>query len=646
MSLWKKLKEVLGKEEKPAAAKPTGKPALLPPLPKMPEKKAGPKEAMPKKPAPAKKPPETKKPAPAKKPAETKKPAQAGSSKDQTQAYMKMRAEHTKLKQLIAEKNMPEAVKQARQVVSLCLNLEMMRENRTPGNQRHLQKLAELKNVIPEEYSRVYEKTIIMLSPENEKDFDGRKGAELIRNLGKIINYEKSKIFQKGTKTGPKKQGQKKTGKQTPKVQPKTPEVNLSFKAKEKTSKAEPENFEKKNRELMQSLKTAKTYLQQKKAKESLAHMRDALESIAHALCKKYGVREVVNMTLENRIDALRAPVLLSSGQANIFHQARQITNRGAHFSDTPPSVSDAEKAYDLTQKVLEMYRIILQSEQKSFANVPLGGPEYYSPNRRFYGRWYDCNTRQALSMNTEFMRLREKAEDGDIQAMLDIAVGFLPANIPWTGVSLVMHPDNARFRDPYDARYYYWITRACDAAYASWKRGKDLPLPYLATALLEGLKFYVYYEYHTRHPGDYATQPENQYHKVINYMFGKFWGRKEDFADMLIAMMEEYKGQNIICPIHAEQTVDHVKFLMYLSCVQHKACRWYDGRSRTSTCRLQQGSFDRVPEKYAIVPEDKGKIVYTAIEKYHDFVYDMHHAYCNQINQRYLEAYRRSIGK
>lgn len=633
MSLWKKIKETfINKEEKPAAApgKPTSaaKPAPLPPLPLSPQKKAAPQAQ------------KTKKKAPAKKSAPAKPP------KDEAQAYNNMHAEYTKMKQFITNNNMPEAVKKARQVVSQCLNLEMMRKNLTPGNKRHLQKLQELteKNALPEGFRRLYEKTIIMLSPEKEAAFNKEKGEELIRNLGRLINYEKSEIFEKGAPTGPKKQP-KKTNAQKKQTPQKTQKINLSFKAKESKAKAAPENFEKENREVLDFLKTAKTYLGQKKLNESMSHTRMALESIARRLCREYGVREVPNMTLENRIDALRTPVLLSQGQANIFHQARQIANRGAHFSDTPISVSDAEKAYDLAMQVLEMYRIILRGDRKNQANAPLGGPEYYSPNRKFYGRWYDCNTRQALSMNAEFMRLSEKAEGGDIQAMLDIAVGFLPANIPWTGVSLVKHPDNERFRDPYDARYYYWVTRACDTAYANWMQGKALPLPYLATALLEGLKFYVYYDYHYRHPGMHGNQPENQYQKVINYMFGKFWGSKESFADMLIAMMEEYAPQKIICPIHAEQTVNHVKFLLYLTKVKYRADHWYGGREKGYSYRLKDQS-EPIPEKYAISPEDKGKRASDAIEKYHDFVYDMHHAYCQGINQRYLDAYRRSHGR
>ncbi|MBE7024610.1 MAG: DUF4145 domain-containing protein [Ruminococcaceae bacterium] len=619
MSLWKRLKEVvIGKPVAPA------KPAPLPPLPPIPQKKAAQGEQRPKKvpPQPA------------------KKPSPFQPVKAQVLAYNKMHADYKKMKQLLGENNTAEAIKKARQVVSQCLNLEGMRKNLPPDNKRHLQKLQELKkkDVIGESIGRQYEKTIVMLSPEKEAAFDGKKAEELIQSLGRIVNYEKTEIFKKGAAEKSKKQPAKPPKKQS------QPKVNLSFKAKETKGKTAPVSFEKENRALLGRMKTAKTYLAQKKLTESLSHLRQALESMARTLCKAYGVRETPNMTLENRIDALRAPVLLSPGQANIFHQVRQIANRGAHFSENPPSVSDAEKAYSLAEEVLYMYRTILQNEKKNDANVPLGGPEYYSPNRKYYGRWYDLNTRQALSMNTEFMQLQEKAEGGDIGAMLDIAVGFLPANIPWTGVSLVRHPENARFCDPYDARYYYWITRACDAAYTDWRLGKPLPLPYLATALLEGLKFYVYHEYHRRHPGN--TDAEDQYHKVVNFMFGKFRGKKEDFADMLLAMMEEYGNQKIICPIHAEQTKNHVKFLLYLSGVQYKAERWYGGRDVGFTYSLKNGRSELTPEKYAISPEDKGKTCNSTVEKYHDFVYDMHHAYCKQIGHRYLETYRRSFAK
>lgn len=633
MSLLKKIKKVFGiKEEKPA---PKYRPIPAPPA-RVPAKPA----TSGKRPAGVK--PQTAQKAAAKKPAQKKNSpkTQQSANKKNEMAYSEMHAEYSKVKKLLMQGNMTAALPEVRKVVSLCLDLSLARHDLKPRSSALQEKLAALANSgkLPEAARQEYRAIIKRISSENEAEFikHKEKSEKIIQALGTIINYEKSEIFKKRPKKQVKSTNTAQTKKQSEKKTDK-----LSFRARETHVQQRLQHLD--TEEILQKLKMAAEYIEKKNADDSLVNIRRALEIMASRLCEKYTILQE-GLTLENKIDALRSPVPLTQGQANTFHKARQLSNRGTHYSDRPATLSEAQEAYALTKQVLEMFTAIMRRGKKAApaANVPLRNPDYYSQNRKYYGRWYSCNTRQALSMNSDFMKLQAEAERGNVQAMLDIAIGFLPTHILWSEVSLIKHPDNSRFRDPYDARYYYWITRACDTAYEDWKAGKNLPLPYLATALLEGLKFYVYYAYHRRHPGRESAAQDNQYAQVTQYMFGKFRGSEEMFADMLLAMMREYAPENLICTAHDERTEAYVKFLMYLTKIKWGEKRSYNRSTRRYTtlyCDLSEP----VPEKYAIRKEDIGMPASKAAEQYHDFVYDVHHAYCGAIQKRCQEAGQRT---
>ncbi len=631
MSLIKKIKDVFSKkEEKPV---PKYRPIPAPPA-RIPTKSTVPSQ----KPAGTK---AVQKTAAAKKPAQKKNPGkkQQPENKMNEMAYSEMHAEYSKVKKLITQGDMATALPKVRNVVSLCLDMELARHKQKPQGNTLQEKLETLVKTdsLPESTRQGYQAMVKRISPENEAAFikQKEKGEKIIQALGTIINYEKGEIFKKG----PKK---KQVKKPQPKKQNEKKADTLSFRARETRGVQRPQRLD--TEEILQKLKMAADFIEKRNADDSLVNTRRALEIMANRLCEKYNILQE-GLTLENKIDALRSPVPLAQGQANTFHKARQLSNRGTHYSDRPATLSEAQQAFTLTKQVLEMYTMLMRRNKTGTANVPLRNPDYYSQNRKYYGRWYTCNTRQALSMNSDFMKLQAEAEHGNVQAMLDIAIGFLPTNILWSEVSLIKHPDNSRFRDPYDARYYYWITRACDTAYNDWKAGKDLPLPYLATALLEGLKFYVYYEYHRRHPGRDTAAQDNQYAQVTQYMFGKFMGSQEKFADMLLAMMREYAPENLICTAHDERTEEYVKFLMYLTKIKWGEKRVYN-RSARRYVNLYCDLSEPVQEKYAIRKEDVGLPASKAIEKYHDFVYDVHHAYCGAIQKRSQEAHQRTNGR
>lgn len=93
--------------------------------------------------------------------------------------------------------------------------------------------------------------------------------------------------------------------------------------------------------------------------------------------------------------------------------------------------------------------------------NVPMRNPDYYSPNRRYYGMWYNCYTKPDLMRIPEYVDLKNKANKGDIQAMLDIAVGFLPKQIQWGAFQSVCVSYDY-FRGCCDAKVYFLIITIC----------------------------------------------------------------------------------------------------------------------------------------------------------------------------------------
>lgn len=646
MSLLKKLKQAFLKEPKKEvitpipAKKTTEKPVV--PVQKPVEKKT----------QPVQKAPENKKPA-AQNPPKKKNPNKLSPAKrkELVKNYNTMQNEYSLVKKFLMEKNTKEALPHLKAVVSHCLNINLARQGLSVSGTTDKEKMETIKNgkKTPDAIVTTYEK--IMKRIGNEKEFIAQKeqSEATIRALGTIINYEKGEIF---PKTGPRKSGQpkKKNAAQPnnaqpqakkaqpqPKKEPEKKQNKLSFKAREKYCTNKPKPVD--TREIQQKLDKAKEFIGKNNADDALTNVRRGLEIMATRLCEKFNVIQE-GLTLENKIDELRSPIPLSQGQANVFHKARMLANRGSHYNDRAATLSEAQEALGHAKSVLEMYTDFMRRKSTEiFDNVPLRDPDYYSQNRKYYGRWYTCNTRQALSMNSDFMKLQAEAEKGDVQAMLDIAVGFLPTHIHWSEVSLVRHPDNARCCDPYDARYYYWITRACATAYKDWKSGKDLPLPYLATALLEGLKFYVYHYFHMYHPGNANGFVENQYEKVSQYMFGKFQGCAENFAEMLLAMMREYAPENLICTAHDERSEKYVKFLMYLTKIRWKDGLYYNSYARRNLRGIRDVS-EPVEAKYAIRKEDTTVPANRAIENYNDFVYNIHRAYCNTILQRYKDAH------
>lgn len=169
--------------------------------------------------------------------------------------------------------------------------------------------------------------------------------------------------------------------------------------------------------------------------------------------------------------------------------------------------------------------------------------------------------------MIDDYVMLKEKADKGDIQAMLDIASGFFENPICWTNESLIYlkkYREPLYYPDPCDARYYYWILRACYTAYFDWKDGKPLPLRYLANTLLEGIKFiYMHKRRLEKLTSRQIVNRSSDQFSQARSLFGEFpdyYSYQEWYIEMLTAMMKEYAGKNLFANVHKEKTVQDVE--------------------------------------------------------------------------------------
>ena len=335
----------------------------------------------------------------------------------------------------------------------------------------------------------------------------------------------------------------------------------------------------------------------------ALMTIRNALESLVKYLCRicsiEYDTRET---DLSVMIDAVYNSGLIADSTRSLMHKTRQLCNKGAHV-DENVSASDAVDAYNYMGEIFKAVSSGLSEESVSAAsaanNVPMEYPDYYSPNRRYYGKWAHCYTRQSLLMIPEYVQLERKANEGDVAACLDIASGFLPRNLEslWNESQLINMPDYVhRGRaynqaEAYDMRYYYWIMNAVMEAGLRLDK-KDFPMKYIATAVWEAdLLWFNYYtksshnlfisgvrEYYDRPSGQYQYIPEysDQYVMAAN-MFGSDPDELNDiinlygfYKNVRRIRREMFKGPaecRIVAPIFEEATMNpqvKLRFIEY----------------------------------------------------------------------------------
>ena len=355
---------------------------------------------------------------------------------------------------------------------------------------------------------------------------------------------------------------------------------------------------------------------------DALHSLRNALEFIVNTLCKKYGIAISQKTTLLEKIDLAENAGVISDSQRDILHRARKLGNIGAHQGIDKADENKVQQAQELIAQAVTVFANLVLTEE-SGENKPVIDPEFYNSSRKYYGMWNNATRIENLMLNMKYVTLERKAAAGDIEAMIDIATGFLPNpdNRQWGLDRLILSPNleksgYTRYPDPYEARYYFWILRAGQKAYDDWMEGKTIPLKYIATVLAEGIKFmychdlYLYYCYRSvnKTPRRNVIIGNSQY-KMASLLFssdGISYSSEtvEKFAVMLLCMLEEYKADmeaengNIIAPIH---------------CMDVRTIRHYVYMENYYVNPEKKINFD---PRLLIRPDDMGKTFYKAVKE------------------------------
>lgn len=270
----------------------------------------------------------------------------------------------------------------------------------------------------------------------------------------------------------------------------------------------------------------------------ALMTIRNALESLIKYLCRKCGINHDTRETdLSEMIDRLCSSGFITESTRSLMHKTRQLCNKGAHVDEniSPYDASDAYKYMgDVIAAVSAGY-----SEESIIAankanNVPMPYPDYYSQNRRYYGKWANCFTRRSLLMIPEYVQLERKAQGEGaeaVEACLDIASGFLSRNheILWNDNGLINMPNYIhRGRaynqaEAYDIRYYYWIMNAVMRAGMLIEKN-ECPMKYIATAVWEADIFWIHFytapyrNYYVSDITEYYDKSSGQYQYIPQY--------------------------------------------------------------------------------------------------------------------------------
>lgn len=381
----------------------------------------------------------------------------------------------------------------------------------------------------------------------------------------------------------------------------------------------------------IESYNKAKQFCAQGEADAALLYVRKALEEIISELCSRCGIetpRDNREITLEKMIKRLAESTVISEEQASKIHRVRILGNKGVHAGDRQASLDDARQAIEELNAVIAFLPkqgddAWLEGIAKK-NNVPERNPDYYGNRSRYTGMWWRCYSREELLVIPEYVELHRKAERGDISAMLDLAAGFLPKDskkIVWSSNRLVCMPkyyprgSDIGFynEDAYDARYYYWITRACYTANEAAGDNINLsafPQKYMATAFLEGFKFVLMlgtYECKNYISG-VVSSPQGQTamydspYEVAKRINGesadKYCLGVDSWLFLLLELANISEAADIIAPIHEENTRERILYLWY--------CMGYF----VELCREEGEAFIVGKDILAIEPADEGKVV------------------------------------
>ena len=381
----------------------------------------------------------------------------------------------------------------------------------------------------------------------------------------------------------------------------------------------------------------AKEAIDRGEAETALFNVRKSLETAIKSLCERCNI-DTYGDDLYGMIQKLFESDMFTKEENGILHRTRMKGNYGAHAQDSAEEadIDDAKEGLYYLEKSLVILKKCCESKDKietanNESNKPMENPNYYQPTRRYYGMWCNCYSRSSLMSVPEYVELKKQADNGDIQAMLDIAVGFLNKQIQFGDHEVVCmsfdYYKYSRYKDYYnssknrlyDPRYYYWVIKAAELASENYFSGKSVPLKYIATALLEALKFSCLIINGTQ---SILSNAEDQFN-MLKEMYGckdPILSSTERVLLFLEQLVDKY-GMGIISPLHKETESD-IKTIKYIAIITQAAREL----RALGTGNLMS---ENINDSIVISDDDLKKPVFYSVDKYKD---------CNRINRNNYE--------
>ena len=351
------------------------------------------------------------------------------------------------------------------------------------------------------------------------------------------------------------------------------------------------------NKSILQTFLTdAKSMLELGKNYLVLASVRPGLEYAVKSLCKTSHLDyDSVDTNLESMINSLKDTGIIPQDLAALMHKTRRCSNIGVHINLKEDGIEEVskEQAVEAFESFRQFCGLLTETDYSSIAataqdttNVPMKYPDYYDTKRRYSGMWADCFSREALMVKPEYVSLYTKAmEEEDIEAMLNIAIGFLSKNTTWENDHAMYTEKGKDARKYIDYRYYYWAIRATYYTAKHYTEGKYIPKKYIANAIWDAYKYILetspielfgfysckynslrkfFYGSGTINPEDmnklhyYPSSCAVNMFKPDKFDMVWIYQHLPEFTKELLPFLEElFTGEPIIVPVHLDANID-----------------------------------------------------------------------------------------
>ena len=233
-------------------------------------------------------------------------------------------------------------------------------------------------------------------------------------------------------------------------------------------------------------------------------------------------------------IDHIFKADIIDSDEKNILHQIRVISNKGAHPDENNEEITEEETLKALTDMKNFLQATGNKDEESVFlsTNVPMEDPDYYSVTKRIRSNYVDVKFGwDVLALDPEYVRLYRRAENNDVSAWIELALGFLPKHIV-ASEDYVIKKIVDKFRDNVPTMYYKLIVAAAYVAMEQENKGEYYDKKYIVPALWDAINFLFYIYNHYDFLNSITKYHELRYDRITTITEDEF-GREIKINDM-----------------------------------------------------------------------------------------------------------------